>query len=133
VKWFDLRDASKVPPKTASGLIVWTSPFIKQEAHFLSTFDPFRHFPHEVTEDTLSREVCGEQQAPTAETICGLANCFSPVLLKNQMVQRSHEQNSVEWRGWHCVQISCVSHHKLYLSEQMRGREPLLASFQESC
>src|SRR5258708_29211308 len=91
MKWSDLRDASKVPPKAASGQIVWTPPSVKQEAHFLSTLDPLRHSPHQVAEDAQPREVCGKQQTPAAETICRLANGLPSVLLENQMVQRDRK------------------------------------------
>src|SRR5258708_22273147 len=131
MKWSDLRDASKVPPKAASGQIVWTPPSVKQEAHFLSTLDPLRHSPHQVAEDAQPREVCGKQQTPAAETICRLANGLPSVLLENQMVQRPHEQNSVECRGRHRMEVSCISHDKLHLSVQSRSREPELTSFQQ--
>src|SRR5260370_42094067 len=131
MKWSDLRDASKLPPKAASGQIVWTPPTVQQEAHFLSTLDPLRHSPHQVAEGAQSREVCGKQQTPAAETICRLANCFLTVLLENQMVQRPHEQNRVECRGRHRMEVSCVSHDKLHLSMQSRRLEPELTLVQQ--
>ncbi len=114
-----------------AGQIVWTPPTAQQGAHFLSTLDPLRHSPHQVAEDAQSREVCGKQQTRASETICRLANCFPSVHLENQMVQRPHEQNRVECRGRHRMEVSCVSHDTLHLSVQSRRLEPELTSFQQ--
>src|SRR5258708_3130818 len=89
MQWSDLRDASKVPPKAASGQVVWTPPTVQQEAHFLSTLDPLRHSPHQVADGAQSREVCGKQQTPAAETICRLANCFVAHAQKRGVIIRA--------------------------------------------
>jgi len=104
---------------------------VEQGAHNLFLLDPLGYSPHEVAEDTQSRNVRGKQQAPAAETVCCLANGLPPVLLENQMVERPHEQNSVESCGWHCIQVSRVSHDKPCLSVQGLRLKPELTSFQQ--
>src|SRR5579884_15137 len=78
-----------------------------------------------------SREVCGKEQPRASQTICRLANGFSSVLLENQMGQRPHEENSVEGRADHGMEVSCVSHDKLHSVMQSRSREPELTSLEQ--
>ncbi len=97
----------------------------------LSTLDPLRHSPHQVAERAQSREMCGKEQPSTAQTSYRLTNGLSSVLLEHQMVERPHEQNRVERRADHRMQVSCVSHDKLHLSMQLLCLKPELALLEQ--
>ena len=120
MKWSDLRDASKVAPKAASGQIVWTPPPVQQEAHFLSTLDPLRHSPHQVAEDAQSREVCGKQQTPAAETICRLVELLHEAeASRDEAIRQLREARTKAEQQTHAERTELEQRYHKLLQERM--------------
>src|SRR5687768_4001712 len=121
----------KISAKPAAWISLRSPAHLDQRPYFRLIFNPLRDNFYQMAQGAEATDEGGNDDPASSQPVISFSECQLSICFLYQMVERSHEQNSVESSRCHFTKISCISHKKSYLSLEPFLDQILSASFNQ--